>query len=388
MKTIPLRWLALAAWAVVLLTITGAVTLTGKGGRLYPTFVLAGERFRQGASIYTWPAGEEDLYRYSPMVAAAFMPWGHLPASVGGALWRLLEAAAFLLALRAWSRVAVPAVPWPCLALLSLPLVQGNLFNGQLNPLVAALMLAALAAFARERYWLAASAVAAATMIKVYPLALGLLLCTIEPRRFAPRLAFAVAVGCVLPFAFQSEDYVSRQFADWVQRLTLDDRTDESLPRGYHDFQKLLRRWGMPRDLLTYRAMEALAGCAVASFILGGRTSGWTRDEQIQACAGLGLIWSTLFGPATESATYMLLAPIAAHAFVVVTGRSWWERAWVRGAYLLLVAAQIIVWFPRPVSDPLRALIPQAHAAMMLLVWTVCHRRPPSGHPFHCLPYQ
>src|SRR2546425_317403 len=123
MKAIPLRWLALAAWAVVLLAITGAVTLTGKGGRLYPTFVLAGERFRHGASIYTWPAGDEDLYRYSPMVAAAFAPWGHLPTSVGGALWRLLEAAAFLLALRAWSRVAVPAVPWPWLALLSLPLV-------------------------------------------------------------------------------------------------------------------------------------------------------------------------------------------------------------------------------------------------------------------------
>ncbi|HKA08058.1 MAG TPA: glycosyltransferase family 87 protein [Gemmataceae bacterium] len=387
MRSIPLPWLALGAWAVVLVTIACAVTLTGKGGRLYPTFVLAGERFRHGASVYTWPAGEEDLYRYSPMVAAACAPWGRLPTPVGAVLWRLFEAAAFVLALRAWSRVALPAVPWPWLALLSLPLVAGNLFNGQLNPLVAALMLAALAAFARDRYWLAASAVAAATMIKVYPLALGLLICTIEPRRFGARLLLAITIGCALPFAFQSEDYVSRQFADWVQRLTLDDRTHELLPRGYHDFQKLLRRWGMPRDLMTYRVMEALAGCAAASFILGGRTSGWSREEQIQACADLGLVWCTLFGPATESATYMLLAPIAAHALVVVGGRPWWERAWVRGAYLLLVAAQVIVWFPRPVSDPFRALIPQAHAAMMLLVWTVCHRRSPSDSPFHCLPY-
>jgi hypothetical protein len=375
MKSITLRWLALGAWAVVLVTIAGAIALAGKGGRLYSTFVLAGERFCGGGSIYTWPKGQEDLYRYSPLVAAAFAPWGHLPTPVGGVLWRLLEAAVFLLALRAWSRVAVPAVPWPGLALLSLPLVAGNLFNGQLNPLVAALMLAAIAAFARERYWLSAFAVAAATLIKVYPIALGLLLCTVEPRRFSARLVLAITIGCAVPFAFQSEDYVSRQFADWVQRMSLDDRTEESLPRGYHDFQKLLRRWGMPRDLPTYRAMEVLAGCAMASFILGGRTSGWGREEQIQACAGFGLVWCTLFGPATESATYMLLAPIASHAFVAVSSRPLWERVWVRSAYLLLVLAQVIVWFPRPVSDPIRALIPQAHAAVMLLVWTVCRRR-------------
>jgi hypothetical protein len=41
----------------------------------------------------------------------------------------------------------------------------------------------------------------------------------------------------------------------------------------------------------------------------------------------------------------------------------------VRGAYLLLVSVPVILWFPRPVSDPYRAFIPQAHAAVLLLVW-------------------
>jgi hypothetical protein len=363
-----LSWLAVAAWAIILAVVAVAV-LAGKTGKLYATFVAAGDHFRQAEPLYgDVPAGQ-DIYRYSPLVAAALVPWTYVSPSVGEVLWRWAQAIAFLVALRAWSRVAVPAVPWPVLALLSLPLVAGNIFNGQLNPLVAALLLAGLAAFARERYGLAAGLISAAAMIKIYPIALGLLLCVVEPRRFGPRLAVAVAIGCTAPFALQSEDYVERQFAQWMQRVETDDRTEQPIYKGYHDFQKLLRCWGMPTDLSTYRVMEVAAGCAAAAFVMWGRTRGWIRHRQIQACAGVGLVWCTLFGPATESATYMLLAPIAAHAVVAVVDRAFWERVWVRWSYMLLVSVPVILWFPRPVSDPYRAFIPQAHAAVLLLFW-------------------
>src|SRR5262249_30128086 len=149
---------------------------------------------------------------------------------------------------------------------------------------------------------------------KVYPIGLGLLLCVVEPRRFGPRLLLAVAIGGAIPFALQSPDYVSRQFEDWVDRVRADGRTEEPIQKGYHDFQKVLRRWGVTTDLSTYRGLEVIAAGAFAGFIWWGRRSGWDRDRQIQASAGLGLVWCTLFGPATESATYMLLAPVAAHA--------------------------------------------------------------------------
>jgi hypothetical protein len=348
-----------------------AVSLPGKGGKLYPTFVAAGDHFRNGEPVYGPVPPGQDQYRYSPLVAAALAPWSALPTPVGAVLWRWLQAATFLLALRAWSRVAVPQVPWPALALLCLPLTLGNVFNAQLNPLVAALLLAGLTAFARERYGLAAVAVAGATAFKVYPLAVGLLLCVAEPRRFVPRLLLVVAVGFGLPFAVQSPGYVGQQFADWFDRVHGDNRTDQPIERGYHDFQKLLRRCGGPTPLSAYRGMEVLAGCAMAGLVYLGRRRGWDRRRQVQACAGLGLVWCTLFGPATESATYMLLAPVAAHAAIAVSGRSLLERMWVRGAYLLLISVPVALWFPRPVSDPYRALIPQAHAALLLLTWLV-----------------
>jgi len=193
----------------------------------------------------------------------------------------------------------------------------------------------------------------------------------IEPRRFAPRLFLTVAVGFALPFGLQSPEYVSQQFADWFDRVRADDRTDQPMERGYHDFQKLLRRWGEPTPLAAYRGMEVLAGCVAAGLVYASRRQ--SRDHRVQLCAGLGLIWCSLFGPATESATYMLLAPVAAQAVIAVTGQPLWERFCVRGAYLLLISVPVALWFPRSVSDPYRALIPQAHGALILLAWIICN---------------
>ena len=362
---------ALVMWAMAVVAVATFVSMPGKQGKLYATFVAAGNHFRTGEPLYGEIPEGQDQYRYSPLVAAAFAPWGQLPTPVGAVLWRAFEAAVYLLALRAWTRVAAPPVPWPVLALLTLPLVLGNVYNAQLNPLVAALMLASVAAFASDRLWLAAAAIAGAAAVKVYPLALGLLLTVVEPRRFGPRLAVAVAIGCGLPFALQSPEYVTQQFTDWAGRVGDDDRTEQPMERGYHDFQKVLRRWGLPTPLDTYRVMEVIAGAAAAGLVLWGRWRGQPRDQLIHTCAGLGFVWCTLFGPATESATYMLLATTVAHASVAVVSRPLWERVTVWGAMFLLASVPIAMWFSRPISDPYRALIPQGHGALLLLGWLV-----------------
>ena len=88
MKTLPLRWIALAAWAVALLAVAITVSIPAKSGKLYPTFVAAGDHFRHGQPIYGHIPDGQDQYRYSPLVAAAFAPWGFLPNWVGAVLWR------------------------------------------------------------------------------------------------------------------------------------------------------------------------------------------------------------------------------------------------------------------------------------------------------------
>jgi Glycosyltransferase family 87 len=360
---------AIAAWVIALVVVAIVVSFPRMSGKLYPTFVAAGEHFQHGEPVYGWFPESQDQYRYSPLVAATFAPWSHVPTPVGAILWRWLQALLLLVALRAWSRVALPRIGWPTVALASLPLVLGNVYNAQLNPLVLTLMLAGLTAFAHGRLNLAAAAIAGAAIFKVYPLALGLLLCTLEPRRFTPRLVVALAIGAGLPFALQSPDYVRQQYVDWFQRMGGEDRTNDSIHDGYHDFQRLLRSWGVPTALSTYRAIEVGVGVAMAGALVLGRRHGLSRHKQVQLCAGFGLVWCTLFGPATESATYMLLAPLAAQAVAMAAGRGSMERLWVFGAYALQLSVPIVQWFPRTVSDPYRSLLPQAHGALLLLVW-------------------
>jgi hypothetical protein len=170
----------------------------------------------------------------------------------------------------------------------------------------------------------------------------------------------------------QSPDYAVEQYEHWFQLVENDDRTDQPWHQGYHDFRKVLLRWGVPIASDAYRAIQITVGIAAAGVVLFGKWRGWDRSHLIQVCTSLGLIWCTLFGPATESATYVLLAPIAAHAVVVVRGRSSWERVWVYAVYGILLASNMIHWFPYSVSHAIRGtLIPQPHAALLLFAWTI-----------------
>lgn len=367
-----LRRIAIGAWIAAILAVAIVVTV-GKPGRLYPTFVAAGEHFRQGEPLY--PETEETtqvLYRYSPAASAALVPLSLMPMHLGAVIWRSLQAIMLFLTVRAWARVAAPAVSWPRLALLVLPLAIGNIHNGQLNLLVIALMLAGVVAFSRDCYWLAAFAIVGAAVFKIYPLSLGLLLGVIEPRRFAPKLLLVALAAFALPFAIQSPDYVQGQYEQWFHLVENDDRTDQPWHQGYHDFRKVLLRWGLPITADAYHAIEIAVGCASAGVVLYGRCRRWNRARLIQICTSLGLLWCTLFGPATESATYVLIAPIAAHTVLVVCDRSIWERLAVYAAYGTLLASTMIHWFPYSVSHIVRGtLIPQPHAALLLLGWTV-----------------
>ena len=130
-------------WTLALLAICIAITF-GKPGKLYRTFAAAGDHFLHGQQIYIHVVGKTesggpkyelvmserlDLYRYSPLIAASFVPWSFLPESVGAILWRCLQAIALLLALRAWARIAVPSVPWPARSDSRTPAFGGQLLQ-------------------------------------------------------------------------------------------------------------------------------------------------------------------------------------------------------------------------------------------------------------------
>ncbi len=81
---------------------------------------------------------------------------------------------------------------------------------------------------------------------------------------------------------------------------------------------------------------------------------------------GLTCCWMTVLGPATESNTYILVAP--ALAWVVLESflsrRPRWFRALAVASWALFAAAQMAAWFPH--SAEFRIMGPHVVAGLLL----------------------
>ena len=154
-------------------------------GTSFDTYHLAGSHWLHGENVYSQWMG----FVYSPVVAAFFAPFAYLPSSLANILWRVLNAALLLGGLAAILKTnlfaGIKERNYGLLYILLVPLAVGNIDISQANPLVEGLLLLAIAAVYAERWNSAALCVAIATCFKIYPIAVGLLICVIAPRRFS-----------------------------------------------------------------------------------------------------------------------------------------------------------------------------------------------------------
>lgn len=349
----PRLWttVVVSVWVILLLVIEVRVLLSPRHNSVVPIFTTASLRWLRGSNLYEVVAGF-DNYRYSPLVAVLLLPFSRLPTGLGEIAWRLANAAIYLGALAWWLRVACPyslsRVQRAVLFLLIIPMSAGSLNNGQCNPLVIGLLLAAMAGVAKDRWALAGGCVALACFFKLYPLAIGLLLVVAYPRRFAPRLALALAVGFLLPFIVQRPDYVLDQYVTWMHHLATYSRCAMPLRLQFSDLRLLCQVWVRPISPGTYLAAQLLSGAGIAGLAIAAQRQSWPRRRQLMLVLGLGCCWMLLLGPATESCTHILLAPSLAWA-LLENGRRHTSRAlgllwWV--SFALMTVASISCWFP------------------------------------------
>jgi hypothetical protein len=341
---------------------------------LFPTYAAAGKHWLTGSSLYRWPPEEPglDAYRYSPTVAVALVPFALLPTVIGNVLWRLLNAGVLLGGLAAWLRSPLPWRPdarqRALVYLLVLPLATTSLNNGQTNPLVIGFLLLTVAAAGAGRWNAAALCTAVATALKIYPLTMGLLLAAAFPWRFAGRLVVALAAVAVVPFFFQQPGYVTGQYAEWLRLVGDDDRRYWPLHMAYRDLWLLFRVARLPVSWTVYQVVQVLTGSACAVICVGGRLRGWPASHVLTAVLTLGTSWMILCGPATESSTYVLLAPAFALAVVMARVADWslpLRRLTEVSALLLL--AGILAGLTRSTSY-VHSLGVQPLAALLLFV--------------------
>jgi hypothetical protein len=341
--------LAQFVWTTILIVICIRGLWNPRANSVYPIFAGAAHNFLAETDLYTATPGP---YRYSPLVAALMVPFSLCPDNVGGVLWRMLNATVYLGALAWWCRAVLPRAlsgsQTAALYLLIVPLSVGSLNNAQSNALVLGLLLAGTAAVACQYWNLASGCLALACLFKLYPVSLGLLFALVYPKRFAGRFLIALALGLALPFFFKPSAYVLEQYAGWWHHLVTDQRQNLPVELWYRDFRLLCRNCHWTLSPLAYQLIQLLTAATMAGICVGAKLARWEKRQLLTLVLALGCCWMTVFGPATESCTYILLAPTLSWTLL----SAWLQPAvWgLRGAVILsfglFTASQAAVWFP------------------------------------------
>jgi hypothetical protein len=291
-------------WTVVLVILVLRPILVSHRGTSFDTYHQAGSHWLQGGDVYTQWMG----FVYSPVVAAFFAPFAYLPVPLANILWRLLNALVLLAGLTAVVKAdlfhGIKEKNYGLLYILLAPLAIGNIDISQANPLVEGLLLLAIAAVYTDRWNSAALCVAIATCFKIYPIAVGLLICLIAPRRFSWRMLIALLLLLAIPFLFQHWSYVSSQYQAWIKTRTSDDRRQWPVEKLPLDLWFLIH-WvlHLPIPAKLYSLIQLGTAGALACFCAVQTWRGWAKKRVLTGLFCLVSIWMTLCGPATESYT-------------------------------------------------------------------------------------
>jgi hypothetical protein len=236
----------------------------------------------------------------------------------------------------------------------------GCLSNGQCSCIVIGCLLGAIAACCTDRWTLAAILLTLATTLKLYPVAMGLLLVLLYPRRFGWRFALTMLVAFSLPFLLRPGTMLE-EHRRWWWHLVNDAKTALSITSWDQDLRLLLYRvFHLELSARLFMSLQVVVAGLIALVAVAGQRAGWPRRMLLSRVLGLVACWMTVLGMATEPSTYILLAPTLAWSLwetwlrpsrrSVIHGRNSpggvGSRTVLVAAYLLFLTGYVFLWFP------------------------------------------
>jgi hypothetical protein len=285
-------------------------------------FAAAGDAFWNHGDLYFAADGTKTGFRYPPLAAAWFVPFASCGPVLGSLLWIALNFAALLLGLRTCFRTGFPFVltsPQRAgVLVISVLIGITSLNNGQANPMMLGLMLLMTTGALAGQHALPAAMAAVCVTLKVYPLAYAGALGVLHPRQVM-WLVMWLLLAAALPLAFQDWAYVVDQYRHFVELLAADDRSQNAPRDVYRDLRLVTASFGLPMPNLVFHLLQVLGGAAIVASCLMLRRVTASSRRVLEHAFSSTMCWFMLLGPATEKATYVLIAPSL--AWTLITAR-------------------------------------------------------------------
>ncbi|MEQ8791122.1 MAG: glycosyltransferase family 87 protein [Pirellulaceae bacterium] len=279
---------------------------------VYPNFYKATIRWWNDDSIYTLTG-----YQYTPTFAIANSPFAWCGISAGAALFNAASIAALVAAVFVLARDVLPGRWTLAGAALLLTLTFAGALRGvwasQSNALVIALVIFAASAILRQRWWTASFLLAAPVFVKLWPMALVMLVLACWPSKLWWRFPLACLALAAVPFLTRWPETVLFQHQQYWIALT---HLQTIRSGGYRDAWTILEQFVEP-SRRAYLLLQLGGALAVLGFCLWRRWRAPSPRHAMTAVLSAWIVWQLLLGPGSERMTYGIIAPLAGWAVVV-----------------------------------------------------------------------
>ena len=309
------RGLAIGLWMLLAVVITGKTLSNPENHSTYPLFHDASLAWWNCVNVYDRDVFAGD-YRYGPSFAMLLRPIAGLPYAIGAAVWALMNVGVAFWAIKALTQRVLPGMQSPLarnllLAVSVFPSAH-CLYSSQTNLLVFSLVTFASIAILDEQWWLAALLLAIPVHIKIWPLAVALLLAACWPRRLAWRLPIALAGVAALPFLVKPPAWVWQQYIQWYQLVV----GPAQIRHTYRDAWTIWELISSPVDPRLYALLQLTTATALLG-LCWWQASRTRPQRMVLFALACWTSWQLVFGPGTERNTFALIAPLTSWALVL-----------------------------------------------------------------------
>lgn len=287
----------------------------------YETFYLAVDNFKHSLSPYANYGF--DLYKYSPTFL--FFPLyilSFLPMLWGAVLWQSFSLAIYYFGMfKLFQQFKVNSKTTALFSILLVFYALSDLIingtHGQSNTLLVGFMVLALAFYFRRQFFGAALTLAFVTNMKIFPIALMLLLFLDLNKRFIGWSLVSHLLLFFVPIVIWGQSEAMILYSDWIKDLLIDEKYSFGKNVHYYlSIRPFLEAnfgiiWGKSYFLFILANGLVVAIGVWLLKLKNGLSNPFTRT-QLLLIFNLSMLFILVFNPRTEGPTLIVMAPVYA----------------------------------------------------------------------------